>query len=120
MRAPAVLVLAAVACLSLATCGGGDPGVDCPNDTPATCPAPVPSYAGQVSDIIKSRCAVCHSPSGLEPSRLMQTYAQIYAQRSSMLSQIASCRMPLGGATSLSIEERQALLGWFVCNAPNN
>ena len=38
-----------------------------------------------------------------------------------MLDQVYACAMPPSDAgVTLSLEEREALLGWLVCNAPNN
>jgi uncharacterized membrane protein len=122
MRAAARLVLPLLAWAGLAAagCGGDDPAISCPNDQPAACPSPEPSFSGQVAAIIQSRCAVCHAPGGQEPTRPFQTYAQISAQRGPILNQVSTCRMPLAGATPLTDEERQALLGWLVCRAPDN
>jgi uncharacterized membrane protein len=116
MRGRRVLLVYAVVATAVA-CG---PAGECPNDVPATCPSPAPSFSGEVQGIIQSRCVSCHAPGGQEQSRPLQTYQQIYSQRIGVLSQVASCRMPLAGAAPLTPEERQALLGWLVCSAPNN
>jgi hypothetical protein len=112
-----------VAYAALATAGAcGGPAIDCPNDVPPSCPSPAPSFSGEVQGVIQSRCAPsCHEPGGQEENRPLQRYAdQIYPQRKQMLLQVGSCRMPLAGATPLTADERQALLGWLVCGAPNN
>jgi uncharacterized membrane protein len=117
MRAPAVLLVCAALAVA-ASCGGA--AVSCPNDAPESCPSPAPSYSGQVQAIIQSRCTTCHAPGGLEPTKPLQTYTQVNDLRLMLLTQVASCRMPLSGAPPLSPDERQALLGWLVCGAPNN
>jgi hypothetical protein len=92
---------AAVASACTTHSGGSDAG-GCPNDLPASCPSPPPSYKNQVAAIIESRCVLCHNP---------QT----------MLDQVYHCMMPpLDGGTMLPESERVALLGWLVCNAPDN
>lgn len=92
----------------------------CPNDTPATCPVPVPSYATDVAPMLQSRCGTCHTPAGVEPGRLFQTWTQVSAQRADILSQIHTCRMPPVGQPTLTDSERQAVLGWIVCGAADN
>jgi uncharacterized membrane protein len=117
MRGRRVLLVNAVLAM-VAACG---PAGECPNDVPASCPSPAPSFSGEVQGIIQSRCVPCHAPGGQEQNRPLQSYdQQIYPQRRMILSQVASCRMPLAGAPPLTPEERQALLGWLVCGAPNN
>ncbi len=70
--------------------------------------------------IVQSRCASCHAPGGLEATKPLLTYTQAYNLRTTILAQVSSCRMPLAGAPQLTPEERQALMGWIVCGAPNN
>jgi uncharacterized membrane protein len=103
----------------LAACGDGGAG-SCPNDQPDSCPSPAPSFSAQVGAIVHERCAVCHAPGGQEANRPFQTHAQIFSQRVAILAQVASCRMPPPGAAAPTAEERQALLAWLVCGAPNN
>jgi hypothetical protein len=82
---------------------------------------PSPSFQGQVHAIIQTHCAVCHSPTGSNPTRELVTYQQISAQQGPMLTQSYACRMPPADAgVPLSLDERVALLGWLVCGAPNN
>ena len=74
----------------------------------------MPSYATDVQPI------TCHSPSGEEPSRPLQTYGEVFALRGSILGQVNNCIMPLGSATQPTDAQRVALLTWLVCGAPNN
>jgi uncharacterized membrane protein len=117
MRGPGVLLVCA-ALAAAAACG--PPGDSCPNDAPQSCPSPAPSYAGEVQAIIQSRCVPCHAPGGQEAIKPLLTYMEAYNLRVMMLTQVASCRMPLAGAPQLSPDERQTLMGWIVCGAPNN
>ena len=110
------MVSAAVVAAVLAGCGSG---INCPNDLPASCPSPVPSYQTTVSSIINVRCTSCHSPGGQAATWPFQTYQDVYVERSTVLNQVYSCNMPLGGP-ALPEQERQDLLGWLVCGAPQN
>ena len=68
--------------------------------------------------------AGCHywgyRPGGQEASRPFLTYSQVYSERSAMLNQVYACNMPPSSAAKPTEEERQALLAWLVCGAPQN
>jgi hypothetical protein len=81
---------------------------------------PVPSYQTAVSPIFNAYCLTCHSPGGQESSLPLQTYDEISAIRSEVLDQIYSCRMPLSGEPQPTTSERQLVLQWLVCGAPQN
>lgn len=110
------------------TCGlmlgcSSEPGVDglqCPNDLPASCPAAMPSYQNDVMQIVQRGCVGCHSATGVEYNRPLDTYSALYAQRQGVLTQIYGCRMPPAGAPPLTSAERQQILTWLVCKSPNN
>jgi hypothetical protein len=36
------------------------------------------------------------------------------------LNQVYACNMPPGSAAQPTVQEREALLGWLVCGAPQN
>ena len=105
---------------ALLACGGPRTNGDCPNDLPKSCPSPAPSYQTTVGPIINLRCVTCHSPGGQEASRPLQTYSQVYSERSAVLNQVYACNMPPGSAAQPTEQERAALLGWLVCGAPQN
>ena len=48
------------------------------------------------------------------------TYQNVFVQRSAILTQTYSCRMPPEGETGPTDPERASLLGWLVCGSPNN
>ena len=81
---------------------------------------PMPSYQNDVAPIFANRCTACHSPTGQEPTRLLTDYADVFAQRSAVLTQVYGCLMPPAGAMAPSASERALLLDWLVCGAPNN
>jgi uncharacterized membrane protein len=91
----------------------------CPHELPSAC-ASAPSYQAQIAPIVAARCATCHAPGGVEASKPLDTYAALHARRGSVLDQVYNCLMPLPGAPPLTTEERAALLGWLVCDAPEN
>lgn len=120
---------AIIACMFMlvvcsASCGmdeTSDAGVmTCPNDLPADCPMPSPSYAGEVRPIIDHRCMPCHFPGGVAQEKSFVGYDDVHALRRDMLNQIYGCRMPPSDAGQLSEAERAAMLTWFVCGAQNN
>ncbi len=107
------------ACASGLDASLGMPRPDCPLDLPdgGACTEASPLYA-DVAPIIERRCTICHRPGGLQPTKLFQTYDEVYAMRREMLFQIYSCRMPPPCTPDLTADERQTLLNWFVCGAP--
>jgi hypothetical protein len=102
------------ACLA----AGCSPPADCPMNLPMSCPAPAPSYAGQVSQIISNRCLKCHGPGGEQASVPLSTWSDVNGRYSDVLNQVYACRMPKDGG--LPESERETLMGWLVCMAPNN
>ncbi len=132
MRIAAVSLLVAAAlvwawgCSSdKSTPGGGDAGPPeagpCPDDLPQSCPSPPPSYAQDVGAIIQSRCNGCHADGGVgQSTEDFSTYDRIHSRRGPMLNQVFSCLMPPPDAGQLTPDERAKLLGWLVCDAPDN
>lgn len=100
-------------------CGTGPSTGSCPNDLPASC-GTAPSYQATVAPILNAHCLTCHSPGGQQSSLPLQTYSEVYSNRSAVLNQVYSCNMPLAPNPRPSEEERQALLMWLVCGAPQN
>jgi uncharacterized membrane protein len=122
---PLVVVVAMVVWLVAAGCGGdaaAPVAAACPNDTPAACPASAPSFARDVAPLLQDRCGTtaCHAPTGAEPNRPVQTWGEVAPQAEDILSQIHTCRMPPAGQPTLLAAERQLVLAWVVCGAPDN
>lgn len=93
----------------------------CPADLPASCPAKVPSWANDVQPIIDRRCNPCHGGGGIAPPTFnFATYQGVSNNSGSILTQVYACRMPPPDAGAPTLAEREALLGWLVCGAPNN
>jgi hypothetical protein len=105
----------AILALCLAACGSAA----CPRDLPATCPSPAPSYKTSVAPIIEKTCANCHVAGGVAASWPLSSYADVFSLHGACLDQIYGCRMPQA-PYSLSDAERVTVLGWLVCEAPDN
>jgi hypothetical protein len=119
--------LAALLLVLLCGCSAPDPppvtprdAGSCPNDLPKACPSPQPSYAKDVAPIIEARCTGCHAPNRQEASILLTDYDHVNKVKSEVLTNLYGCRMPPDGEPAPTEEERQAILGWLVCGAPNN
>jgi len=94
----------------------------CPNDLPSEsdCGIEILSYKTDVAAIFATRCGDCHGPDGIESTLPLSTYAQIFEQRRTVLSQVFTCLMPLPCATDLTANERAQVLKWMVCGSLNN
>ena len=86
--------------------------------TPTSCPSDPPSYVSDVAPIISQECLSCHAESGEESSIPLETYDEVFSERTVAQDQVESCAMPQSG--SLSDSQRTTLLTWFACGAPNN
>lgn len=89
------------------------------------CPATPPSWQNDVEPLIVTYCLTCHSDGGVAPSKFDYTsYQGVYTNRAEMLNQIYQCVMPLVDASppaaQPSAAERQTLVSWLVCGAPDN
>jgi hypothetical protein len=124
MRARVFLPVFLVACGGGAGVDGGathlDAGAGCPNDLPASCPQAVPLYSTGTSPVLRELCVGCHSAGGEAANRPLDTYAAVFSRRSSVLNQVNACVMPPPGHPQPSPVQRQALLEWLVCGAPDN
>jgi hypothetical protein len=90
-------------------------------EPPAACPAAVPSWSGEVSEIFMTRCSPCHFPGGVEDSAEdFSTYTGVSRIAVTIEGQIVSCAMPPDDAGALSAADRETLLAWIVCRAPDN
>jgi len=106
--------------LLFASCGPGG-AKNCPFEAPV-CPDPQPSYAGEVSAIIQTYCVGCHGPGGQEANRPFGTWSDIdvHAYAGPMQRQLLACQMPPADAPQPSEQDKQTLIAWLTCGAPNN
>jgi uncharacterized membrane protein len=79
----------------------------------------VPSYASEIAPIIQDECVPCHSPNGIGGFS-ETTYADVYNQFGSMLSQVNACLMPPANGPPMTNAQRVALTAWLRCGAPDN
>jgi hypothetical protein len=130
MRARTLTVLAAavpialtalLACSSEPPPANADGGASCPNDLPATCPTPPPSFATEVEPIFSQLCWGCHADGGVAVGiRDLSTYDGIASHQTTVLSKFYGCSMPPSDAGQPSPAQRAKMLAWLVCKAPNN
>jgi hypothetical protein len=93
----------------------------CPHDLPNSCPSPEPSWMNDVAPIIDQACGPCHGVGGVEqPVFDFSTYQGVHKNFGAILSNVYSCLMPPPDAGGLTDSQRQLLLGWLVCAAPDN
>jgi len=120
LRTLATAVLAFAVGCAPSDSSGPDAGGACPSDLPASCPATVPSYKGEIAALIQQNCVGCHNAGGAGAAWPIGTYEGLYNNRQTALDEVYSCRMPLPDAGQLTDAERVELLTWFVCLAPDN
>ena len=109
-----ILVFAA----SVAGCSSSG-GSECV-EAPSSCPSEVPSYKTDVAPLFQKYCVSCHVAGGVQPDPLLDTHAGVAAEAGEVKEQIASCAMPQAGSAQPTDAERETLLAWLVCGAPDN
>ncbi|HLK37043.1 MAG TPA: hypothetical protein VKU41_09865 [Polyangiaceae bacterium] len=121
VRARRIACCAAVALAGgIAGCGSPPKTSSCPQDFPSGCPSPPPSWKAEVQPIINDRCVPCHSPTGVESVLNYTSYQGVFVRYPEMRDQLYQCVMPPSTAAQPTEAERETLLTWFVCGAPNN
>jgi len=73
-----------------------------------------------VSPIISDKCLPCHFSGNTLSSIALSDQAHVKSQLSMALTQVYHCNMPPSDAPGLTSDERQSLLRYLVCGAPNN
>jgi len=123
---PRRLQSALVLALALAAPACHKAAVDCPPASPLVCPdGGGPTFSDVYQNVIVPVCDRCHSPGGQEAVKPLTTYQQIYGnngvEASEIRNQIQSCLMPPPNQPEvLTDDERQLLLAWIACGAPND
>jgi mono/diheme cytochrome c family protein len=114
MRAATTMMVLLAAC-------GAPVQTTCPSDLPASCVAPAPTWNSDVAPVFSRTCSSCHGPGGIEAAKPFTTWADVSARRTTVLSQIYGCKMPLPDAgVTLTVREREVVLHWLACGAPEN
>ncbi len=95
------------------------------------CPATAPSYATEVQPILAKDCLPCHTP-GQQPYAGfdLSSWSGANGLRQIVEDQLYQCLMPNvragatfaldGGIPVLSEADREAVMDWCACGAPNN
>lgn len=118
----ACAVIGGAGACSNASAGAGASG--CPN-LDLSCPSTPPSWKTDVQPIINGYCATggCHVPGGISPFPYT-TYADVQMHAARMIVQLQRCYMPPSDASlpakPLPDAERQTLMHWLNCGAPDN
>jgi hypothetical protein len=121
-----VSLLAAFACSNSGQ-GSADVTATCTViDASTTCNTPMPSYQNDIVPILNVSCnAPCHSNESSGPWPLT-AYDDVLDWASIIQNDVATCAMPpaadAGNPSNgpLTDSERNTLLNWIACGAPNN
>ena len=110
-----------------AACGeepsAGNPAAPaCPAGLPdnSGCPTSAPSYATEIAPLVDERCGGCHYRGNRNSKQVLETYDYLHSSVSVIEKEVYGCQMPPQGEPVLSEAERQRLLQWLVCGAPDN
>ena len=123
---PLVLVLFAGTCgcgsggMDAHVDGGADAASACPSNLASACPSPAPTWTSQVLPIYQSACISCHQAEGQAFDTPLDTYQNAYARRSGTIDQVYSCFMPPAGTGRLTLKQRDVILDWLLCGAPEH
>lgn len=112
------LQLSLVAGALLGACGQPAEHDTCAVQVRSQCPTDALTFDTGIGDLLHARCYPCHSSDGVESGRQLTDYAHVYNERMSIAGQVASCSMPPAGSVQLTTTERQQILDWFACYAP--
>lgn len=112
------------ACLALAAgCSASSAGRCPPAASDPTCPDAAPSFAAVVDpQVFQVSCVPCHNPAGEESKIPFTSYQQVSVWAGEIHNQVfESCAMPPAGAAQMLTDvQRQTLLDWLACGAPDN
>jgi hypothetical protein len=126
------IALFLLACSAVAACTSDDDAADigltvdggvapdageCMITAPTECPDPSPRYA-DVEPIFQDRCVICHVGSRGGPWALT-SYGHVLEWRDLIRGVMLSCAMPPPDAgIEMADEERELILAWIRCGAP--
>ena len=124
VRAPWLVgPIVAAALGTFAGCHSTPPPASCPPapvDPP--CPDAKPSFDDVYQNVFLPTCVLrCHEPGGLDSGHPLMSYQQVQANAGEIYSQVfQNCWMPPPGQPEvLTEQQRQKLLDWFGCGAPD-
>jgi hypothetical protein len=126
MAWPRAIVVAPLFCALALACAGPheEPpaGGECTATLPdsADCGTAAPSYDATVAPLVKDHCLVCHYAGNRLSDIVLETQAQLSDRLSLVETRLYRCQMPPDDGPALSGADRQTLLKWLVCGAPDN
>ena len=103
--------------LSPLGCGQPSDSV-CSTAEQGACSATALTYDTGIGELLTERCSPCHATDGVEAVRVLTDYRHVFGQRTGIGTQLVACVMPPAGAPTLSSTERQQILDWLTCGAP--
>gem|GEM_PF-1691157 len=112
------LLFALLGAALVASCGQPAEHEACAVQARTSCPTDALTFDTGIAELLHARCYPCHAADGVESSRQLTDYAHVYGERMSIAGQVASCSMPPAGSPQLTSSERQQILDWFACSAP--
>jgi uncharacterized membrane protein len=116
-----LVCVAAAGCVSSGDATGTAVSASCSGVTmPASCPTTTPSYKTDVAPVLANYCASCHAAGGEQSDKPLDTYQGASSLVTNMENQIAGCSMPPSSDAQPTAAERETVLAWIVCGAPNN
>jgi mono/diheme cytochrome c family protein len=88
---------------------------------PSSCPSNVPSYASDVAPIMQAYCVSCHGPGGSVANKPLDSYAGVQKYSSAVGNLTSTCAMPPASAAAQpATADRDTILAWLACGAPDN
>jgi predicted CXXCH cytochrome family protein len=100
--------------------GSSSTDASCAVTTPASCPTTQPSYQTDVAPILQSYCVSCHQAGGSEANKPLDTYQSALNLSGDVEGEVAGCSMPPSSDAQPTAAQRETLLTWILCGAPNN
>lgn len=117
-RAWSCLLLCLIDIVSIVGCASKAAPNECSVNVPESCPDPSLSYAASIGDILSSNCQPCHAAGGVERAVPLTDYSDVSKRLTSIAGQLETCTMPPAGSPPISASDRQTVLDWIVCGAP--
>ncbi len=107
-----IIALPILVILSCSKDSGGDANIDCTGVTV--------SFSANVSTLINTFCnqPSCHNPGSTNGPGPLTSYAEIFAARSSIKTQVQAGLMPQN--TTLTAAQKSSIICWINSGAPNN
>jgi uncharacterized membrane protein len=120
-----LLLVALLSTFQLLACAGPDSSPaerECKPGLPSedACATATPSYSEDIAPLVEGRCLECHFAGNRQSSVVLETHTQLTGSLQLVETRVYRCQMPPSEAPALSATEREMLLQWLVCGAPDN